>query len=45
MTDTDVAAGQENGQALAEPGIRVLAQYIRDLSFENPRAPTWKAPR
>jgi preprotein translocase subunit SecB len=39
MTDTDVAAGQENGQALAEPGIRVLAQYIRDLSFENPRAP------
>ena len=21
------------------PGIRVLAQYIRDLSFENPRAP------
>jgi preprotein translocase subunit SecB len=39
MTDTDVAAGQENGQALTEPGIRVLAQYIRDLSFENPRAP------
>ena len=23
----------------AQPGIRVLAQYIRDLSFENPRAP------
>ena len=21
------------------PGLRVLAQYIRDLSFENPRAP------
>ena len=21
------------------PGVRVLAQYIRDLSFENPRAP------
>ena len=21
------------------PGIRILAQYIRDLSFENPRAP------
>ena len=39
MTDTDVAAGQENGQGQAEPGIRVLAQYIRDLSFENPRAP------
>ena len=40
MTDTDVAAtGQENGQALEEPGVRVLAQFIRDLSFENPRAP------
>ena len=22
-----------------EPGIRILAQFIRDLSFENPRAP------
>jgi len=27
-----------DGQPSA-PGIRVLAQYIRDLSFENPRAP------
>lgn len=35
MTDADAAPP-------AEPGglqIRVLAQYIRDLSFENPRAP------
>ncbi len=39
MTDTDVAAnGFENGEA-AEPGVRVLAQFIRDMSFENPRAP------
>lgn len=22
-----------------EPGIRILAQFVRDLSFENPRAP------
>lgn len=22
-----------------QPGIRILAQYIKDLSFENPRAP------
>ncbi len=22
-----------------QPGVRILAQYIRDLSFENPRAP------
>ena len=40
MSDTD-AAGQENGAeiGLPEPGIRILAQFIRDLSFENPRAP------
>lgn len=38
MTDTDVAGGQppQEGEA---PGIRILAQFIRDLSFENPRAP------
>ena len=37
MTDTDslgpVAPAAEG------PGMRVLAQFIRDLSFENPRAP------
>ena len=43
MSDTDqgappAPAGEGNGQANA-PGIRVLAQFIRDLSFENPRAP------
>jgi preprotein translocase subunit SecB len=38
MTDTDAAVpGPEQGAA--EPGIRILAQFIRDLSFENPRAP------
>ena len=21
------------------PGLRILAQYVRDISFENPRAP------
>ncbi len=31
---TDVALDPPSG-----PGIRVLAQFIRDLSFENPRAP------
>lgn len=30
MNGADQAAG---------PGIRILAQFIRDLSFENPRAP------
>jgi preprotein translocase subunit SecB len=38
MTDIDPgAAAPEPGAA--EPGIRILAQFIRDLSFENPRAP------
>ncbi|HQN49896.1 MAG TPA: protein-export chaperone SecB [Phenylobacterium sp.] len=35
MSDNDPAASTE---ARAEPGVRVLAQFIRDLSFENPRA-------
>jgi preprotein translocase subunit SecB len=40
MTDTDAGQGaQQNGQGATEPGIRILAQFIRDLSFENPRAP------
>ena len=31
---------QTNGEQPAQgPSIRVLAQFIRDLSFENPRAP------
>jgi preprotein translocase subunit SecB len=40
MSDSDdavLAASQANGGA--EPGIRILAQFIRDLSFENPRVP------
>jgi preprotein translocase subunit SecB len=37
MTDTDVGAPAPEGSS--EPGIRILAQFIRDLSFENPRAP------
>lgn len=37
MTDIDAGAAQGNGQEA--PGIRILAQFIRDLSFENPRAP------
>jgi preprotein translocase subunit SecB len=31
-------AGAANGETTA-PSLRVLAQYIKDLSFENPRAP------
>jgi preprotein translocase subunit SecB len=41
MTDAAPETPSEtNGALPAEgPSIRVLAQFIRDLSFENPRAP------
>jgi hypothetical protein len=40
MTDIDAGAGAPETATGAEgPGIRILAQFIRDLSFENPRAP------
>jgi preprotein translocase subunit SecB len=42
MTDTagadPVQPTRDNG-ADASPGVRILAQFIRDVSFENPRAP------
>ena len=37
QSPTYIEAG--NGAATDAPGIRVLAQFIRDLSFENPHAP------
>ena len=46
MTDTD-----QNGAAAAEaaatqsPKLNILAQYIKDLSFENPNAPESLRPR
>jgi preprotein translocase subunit SecB len=40
MSESDPqAASNGAGQTLPEPGVRVLAQFVRDLSFENPRAP------
>ncbi len=40
---TDVLPSDANGSAPdgqpPVPGFRILAQYVRDLSFENPRAP------
>lgn len=36
MTDVNPAA---DPTAVAGPSLRVLAQFTRDLSFENPRAP------
>jgi preprotein translocase subunit SecB len=42
MTDQGPAAANPNAAAEpteAMPGVRIMAQFIRDLSFENPRAP------
>jgi preprotein translocase subunit SecB len=41
MSDIDPAGQPQNGngEAASGPGIRVLAQFVRDFSFENPRAP------
>jgi len=38
------AATEENGQK-AQPSIRILGQYLKDLSFENPNAPQSLAPQ
>ena len=43
MTDaapaSDANTTDAGGEAPAGPGFRILAQYVRDLSFENPKAP------
>ena len=45
MTDATSTDPQTNGQTNglagqpAGPGFRIMAQYVRDLSFENPKAP------
>jgi len=40
MTDTETgAAGAPTKAPPGDPGFRILAQFVRDLSFENPRAP------
>lgn len=37
---SDLAASPaDNGAAAAQPQLRVLAQYVKDMSFENPGAP------
>ncbi len=38
----DAAAAKANGEA---PTLNVLAQYVKDLSFENPGAPRTLGPR
>ena len=39
MTDLAPDAGNGAVDAAAAPSVRVLTQFTRDLSFENPRAP------
>ena len=41
MADTSSNGGRVDatGGETAQPGIHVLGQYIKDLSFENPNAP------
>lgn len=42
MADTGTNGGRTDAaktQAQTQPGIHVLGQYIKDLSFENPGAP------
>ena len=40
--DVQPAAG---GQPAAQPSMRILGQYLKDLSFENPSAPQSLAPQ
>ncbi|GAA0784635.1 protein-export chaperone SecB [Roseibium denhamense] len=40
MTDTNDGGAQPQAEgASAAPGMHILGQYIKDLSFENPNAP------
>ncbi|MCA1299654.1 protein-export chaperone SecB [Stappia indica] len=39
MSDTNDAVGGQANETGAAPGMSILAQYIKDLSFENPNAP------
>ena len=44
MTDKAPAAETKNG-ANVEPSLNILAQYVKDLSFESPGAPLSLRPR
>jgi len=40
MTDTNAPAADPAIQGAAPgPGFRIMAQFVRDMSFENPKAP------
>ncbi|TYC54061.1 protein-export chaperone SecB [Rhodobacterales bacterium] len=39
MTDTNDSGAQPQAENAAAPGMNILGQYIKDLSFENPNSP------
>ena len=39
MTDTTAAPPAPEGDIVPETGIRIIAQFLRDFSFESPHAP------
>ncbi len=43
MTDNEnqTAAPQSNEAEASAPGLQIMVQYVRDLSFENPGAPNF----
>ena len=41
----DVGSNGQEGVAASQPSISVIAQYVKDLSFENPGAPGSLRPR
>tara|TARA_B100000963_G_scaffold234934_1_gene205305 strand:- start:2856 stop:3365 length:510 start_codon:yes stop_codon:yes gene_type:complete len=41
MSDNSNQAANETPPADAAPGLQIMVQYIRDLSFENPGAPNF----
>jgi preprotein translocase subunit SecB len=50
MSDTSASGNarsnnREGSEAPAGPSVNVLGQYLKDLSFENPRAPMSLQPR
>ena len=57
MTDTEnskeangngaaaISTGGEGLKSQAQPSLRILGQYLKDLSFENPNAPQTLGPQ
>jgi preprotein translocase subunit SecB len=44
-TEIPAQSGSASPQAQVQPSMRILGQYLKDLSFENPNAPQALAPQ